>query len=121
MIRAITSIALTVALLAISMAGPCLACPAPTKASPESGSCCHHGSCQKPTQAPAPQGCATPDLASTPIELAWTQTAHAIYGVLAPVAMAHVTAVTPRPAMRVALVDPYSPPDLCLLNSVLTV
>ena len=121
MSRTIVSVAVMVALLVLTMAGPCLACSVPNQTAPTQGSCCHHGGCEKPTRGPAPQRCASPDLSILAIERAWTQVAHAAADVLSPETVALAAPViTPRVA-PLAPVDVYSPPDLCLLNSVFNI
>jgi hypothetical protein len=119
--QSITSLAVVIALLALSTAGPCLACSTSIEVVPEKNSCCHHGGCEKPTKAPAPQGCASPDLAVATIEQAWTQVAHAGASVLAPVTIAYSAPMAADESERLPFVDKYSPPDLYLRNSVLNI
>jgi hypothetical protein len=118
--RRTTSLAIVIALLALSTAGPCLACSMSIQSVPEKISCCHHGGCEKPTKAPAPQGCATPDLAVATIELAWTQVAHAGACVLIPVTISYSARISGAAAKTLPF-DEYSPPDLYLRNSVLNI
>src|SRR5258708_3264875 len=103
------------------MVGPCLACSVSIQVVPDQKSCCHHGGCEKPTKAPAPTGCATPDLSLATIERAWTQVAHAGASALAPVAIAYSAPLAADDSKRLPLVDEYSPPDIYLRNSVLNI
>lgn len=121
MSRTIVSLAVMVALLVLTAAGPCLACSLPNQNTPAQGSCCHHGGCEKPAKTPAPQSCASPDLGVLTIERPWTQVVHAAADVLSPETVAHsAPAISHRNAL-LPLVDAYSPPDLCLLNSVFNI
>jgi hypothetical protein len=119
--RRTTSLAVVIALLALSTAGPCLACSLSIQVVPEKTSCCHHGGCEKPTKAPAPQGCTTPDLGAATIEQAWTQVAHAGASILAPVTIARSAPMAADESKRLPFFDEYSPPHLYLRNSVLNI
>jgi len=109
-----------VALLVLTMAGPCLACSIPNQTSPGQGSCCHHGGCEKPNKTPAPQSCISPDLGVLAIERAW---AHVVdtADVLSPETVVLPARVISHRGAPLAPVDVYSPPDLCLLNSVFNI
>jgi hypothetical protein len=119
--RRTTSLAVVIALLALSTAGPCLACSMSIQVVPEKSSCCHRGGCDKPTKAPEPQGCATPDLTVATIEQAWTQVAHAGACVHMPVTVAYAAPVAADESKRLPFFDEYSPPHLYLRNSVLNI
>jgi len=118
--RTIVSLAIVVALLVLAMAGPCLACSIPNQTTPARGSCCHHGGCEKPTKAPASQNCASPDLGVLAIERAWTHVVDAA-DVLTPAPIVQPAGVISDRGASLAPVDVYSPPDLCLLNSVFNI
>jgi len=119
--RTIASLTVMVALLVLSVAGPCLACSVPDQTTPAQGSCCHHGGCEKPAKAPAPQSCAFPDLGIPAIERAWTHVAHAAADVLSPETVAHSAPVISHGLAAFPPVEAYSPPDLRLLKSVFNI
>jgi hypothetical protein len=119
--RTVTSLAIVIALVALSMVGPCLACSVSIRTGPDRNSCCHHGGCEKPTKTPAAPRCSTPDVSLVMIERAWTQVAHAGACVLMPVAIAHPAHLAADESKRLPIVDAYSPPDLYLRNSVINI
>jgi len=119
--RTITSLTAVMALVALSMVGPCLACSASIQVVPDENSCCHHGGCEKPTKAPAPAGCATPELGLATMERARTQMAHAVASVLTPFDIAYSVMLTADESTRLPIIDEYSPPDVYLRNSVLNI
>jgi hypothetical protein len=116
-----TGLAIVIALLALTTAGPCLACSMSIQVVPEKTSCCHHGGCEKPTKAPAPQGCTTLDLGVATIEQAWTQVAHAGASILLPVTIVYSAPMAADESKRLPFVDEYSTPYLYLRNSVLNI
>ena len=109
--RATLSLVLVAAILIVAAAGVCAACPSASK--PD---CCdEHGRCKEskgPVQKQCPQG--TPD--STTVEHAFQiQAAAPVVVDVARVEFPISFAQTDETA------SPYSPPDLWLLNSVLTI
>jgi hypothetical protein len=116
--RAIISIVAAMALVAILAGGACAACWAPIQ---KASHCCNPaGHCTKPGKTPV-----HPECASRPVDLGSVeQVATHVVLIVEPVA-------EPAPAEIMRTVsynesppldkDPYSPLDLCVLNSVLTI
>lgn len=119
-VRNLTSVFIALALAAVLLGSGCLACWTPSQ---KSAHCCKKtGECEKPGKIPVHSQCATQGVdlagaersdAAAPVDV------HAVMlaVVAAPVVRAVVAAERP-PSMP----DPdYSPPDLFILNSSLTI
>ena len=117
MIRAITSIVAASALLAILTADACAACWAPVQ---KATHCCHPaGHCDTAGKTPAHRECA-----SQAVDLGSVEQPAAHVVIIEPVsypAPVAIVSVAPHFDWRLSDTDPYSPPDLCVLNSVFTI
>jgi hypothetical protein len=117
--RTITSIGVVLALLVVAAGSPCLGCSDMLRKAGQHGCCKESSRCPMPMKkAPAHEECASPATGLPTVELKLTTLS-------ASLAVITVTAsVLVRPAVRTAppgdTRPPHSPPDLCLLNSVLT-
>src|SRR5579862_4588600 len=115
--RGVTSFVLALAVTGLLLAGPCLACAKLVKQSPHSGCCTPVRHCQDPGPRPVQAACASPA-----VDLSTAKQATPV-PVAAPLLVAHhAPVVVLRNTFPLAPdVGPYSPPDLYLLHSVLTI
>jgi hypothetical protein len=122
-IRTFTSIVAALAVIVVLTGNACLACWTPIQKS--AGTCCNENtSCHKPSKAPARH--AHDDCATTPTDVAGAEQPPSSSSKLivpAEEPVKELLALTPPSSYKVAeqSVSPYYPPDLCLLNSVLTI
>lgn len=112
--RAILGTVLALVLLTVALAGVCVACQ--PGSAPMKGDCCKgHGKCPRPA-GKTPSQCGTPSADSFTVEKAASLEAPVVSVQAAVEPFAPVE--SPRP---VADVSAYSPPDLRILNSSLTI
>ena len=116
--RIVISLAVVSVLMVLAVAGPCLGCSAPNPDIRTAGSCCHHGGCEKPTRIPARSGCDTLDAGLAAVGQTSAQIAYDAAATATPVIADRAALVPFSPP---TFSDPYSPPHIYLLNSVLIV
>lgn len=119
--RSILSLGVMIALIAVALVGPCLACSTKVQSAPVS-SCCHHNDgCQKPGKAPASERCSFTASNPATVQQISTLLLNIVGATVAPGPFMHADPGAVRGPETLRAGIPYSPPDLCILNSVLNI
>jgi hypothetical protein len=123
MIRSITSVVAALAVIAVLVGGACASCWASPQKGMPAGHCCNQsGQCEKPGKAPVHKECASPAVDLMTVEQSNShpvKIAPALIAIPAAAVIDYQQSTSRETTPQ--RTDPYSPPDLYLLNSVLTV